>query len=251
MSQARQLLFDVVDKLANSPLWPGVPIVPQLARNPSSGGYITNAIEKAAGALQLSAGQTQAGLAVYIALPELKSSKLDTPGYFDQARMTLHVLEDQIANTSSGGFAPGNAGPRADDIAMLIKQLFPPWIPGGTAQSIACDECRVDDTMPAGIQKVVGAADLVVWTVGMVCALSLPMVARAPNVAISVSGGEVTVASGAFTGGIYYTTDGSLPTPGSTEYTSPFAVPTGKLLRAMAYPTSEGVDSGNCAAQQF
>jgi hypothetical protein len=249
MGIGRQLLFDVVDKLANSPVWPGVPIVPQLARDPASGGYVTNAIEKAAGALQLGAGQTQAGLAVYIKLPQFKSSKLDTPGYFDEARITLQVLEDQIANTASGGFAPSNNGPHADDIAMLIKQLFPPWIPGGTAQSIACDECRAEDEAPANIRKAAGDTDLVIWTVGLVCALSLPMLPRAPNVAISVSGGNVTLSCATSGASIYYTTDGSLPTPGSTEYAAPFPVPTGKLLRAMAFLS--GNDSSNCAAQQF
>ena len=53
---------------------------------------------------------------------------------------------------------------------------------------------------------------------------------------------------------IYYTTDGSLPTPNSTTYTGSFAAPTGQLLRAMAYPGSEslpGLDSSNRTAQQF
>lgn len=112
---------------------------------------------------------------------------------------------------------------------------------GATQNTLITD----DSNPPAGAQAIINTAGLEANWVGIkqinVAAFSPPAAATAPT--ISPNGGNfsssvaVTLADTMSGASIYYTTDGTTPTAGSTLYTSPFTLTTNATVNAIAVQT--------------
>ena len=241
----RQLLFDGVGYISSDPLCAGISVIPQIGRNPATGDYLTNPIDKAL--LALRAGPTgQVGLAIYAQLPFLGASQKNVPGpYFDKVNLPFLVLESEIYNYGATGYCPNGVGLRADDLAAHLCQLFQLW---------AVDQCHtfsvtfcnplVLGKVPAELAQTVKDLGAVFWGLELTGQLALPRLARtpAPRISLSSSTAPATVTiPGPVGATIWYTLDGTEPyptNPSAAVYAAPFNQPIACTVRAAAQLTT-------------
>lgn len=227
-------MFDAADRAQQAT---GVPFIPQLAKNPADGGYLTNSIQKAFTALQ-SGVEGKAGLAGYVALPHYSQSrdKSNTPvPYYDKVTVMLFLFEDQITNNGGNGY-----GLSADDFAELLGDVFQQWTDGGVASNFTVEHCNPMELgpLPKEIAEQVKDMDLVVWALVLTGSMGFNSRDKVALPSISEANGKLALACGTNGAALYYTTDGTLPTPtNGTLYTAPINPPS-TMLRVVGYKTN-------------
>jgi hypothetical protein len=254
MSAFIQLMFDAMDRIQADGYCAGIPVIPQLARDPSSGGFIQRDIDEAMEAAQT--GSTgKAGLAVYIFLPKCSASKPNviTP-FWDEVELWLTIIEEQMINVDVNGFAPANVGIRADALAFHLAQLFHQWSNDGCGKNFAVRYCdpMPRHLLPAEIRKEL--KNHVIWELGLRNQITSGQLAKASMPALGISGSAypyTVTMTGADTGAdVYYTTDGSLPRPDNgTKYSIAITIAAPCMFRGAAY--KEGAVGSDVRAKSF
>lgn len=254
MSFPRQLHFDVADAIGQLGPAAGVPIVTQLAKAPSGGGYLVQETDIALAALQTGAGG-KIGLSIYVQLPVLITDMDDLPTpWFNKTRISIFFFESQLENAGENGFAPDNAGIYCDDLATYVSRALQQYTFGGIAENFVVRECAAlpRELMSPELARAMKDAGLMIWTLTLEGSLGTTSLNKVEVPTIAVNAGEVTLSCATGGASLYYTTNKSYPTPtNGTLYAGEFAQPAaGTLLRVVGYLAGTPVQS-NVGWQQF
>lgn len=211
---------DVAGYLAADAYFADVPVL-NIAK-----GVTASDIEQALGAFNEKSGK--AGAAVLVFMPTARAPKPNNAGPALDLQLEVRVFEMPIVNRATGG-----TGKTAEAIAARVMQLLHHWSPG--AGAIVSE--------PAAMQPVM-QDDTVAYSLFFGVPCQLAPLERARPVTFSLGNDELQLQCATNGASIYYTTDGTMPTPDATQYTDAIAAPeSGTTVRAIAFKS--GIAASN------
>jgi Fn3 associated len=176
------------------------------------------------------AGQNgKGGATIEVLMPSLKSALPETAGPICTLEQSFIVKEQPTVNQGANG-----TGLSVEQIAVNLAQTFQLFYLGGPMQGFyAAPEFYKYQPVPNG-------SPFIAVAVVLQATFALTPLARTLAPAASAVGETVTLTDQQPGGGsaIYYTTDGSFPgsgNPAAVEFSTPFTVASGTLVRAAAY----------------
>jgi hypothetical protein len=227
----QQFQLDIAARLEAAAFFVDVPVLVYRARSAMTAAQIQDQINAALGALTAQNGK--AGLCITIMMPQLSTREQELPGPYLHMACKVRVQENVMVNMGEGGTQIA-----CEDAAIAVAQTLHLWTPGGTAGII-----RVAENTIVPVEIVEG---YVTYDVAMESDLDLACLAKTPQPLISASGELISIACANPAAAIYYTLDGTLPWSGNglypssaTNYTNPFSVTAGTMVRAAAYAAGE------------
>ena len=228
--------LDVAARLESAAQFETVPVFIYRARTASTAAQIQDQINAALGAFSPQGGKC--GLAVTVLMPQLDTEKQELPGPYLHLKCVIRVQENVMVNMGPGGtLIP------CEDAAIAVAQLLHLWTPGGTA-----------GILRAGADTITPNSSFegkVTYDVQIEGELDLAPLLKTAMPLVSVEEGEITILCQDDAANVYYTTDGSAPWAGNTNYLTTallyagaFAAPeAGTLIRAAAFnPALAGSD---------
>jgi len=219
--------LDLAARLQSAPAFAAIPVLVFRPRAALTAAQIQDQINSALGTLTTQNGK--AGLCATILMPLLTTQKPDLPGPFLHLQCTVRVQENVIVN-----MGPAGTQIPCEDAAISVAQLLHQWSPGATAGILSA--------APDTIRPNPDYKSLVTYDVLLESDLDLPAQSNTAQPFITNNEGEITITCSDSAAAIYYTTDGSLPWPGNSTYstaaqpyTAPFSAASGALIRAASY----------------
>lgn len=192
-------------------------------------GDLENEISRALGALTVTGGKLGVCAVVMTARADVRNPNVPGP-YLEEIGIAVHVEESVLINQS----ATGTQKP-CSDIAEQVLAALHNWTPVGRGRPI--------QAAPAGALTV--GAPLIgdrayICSLRTAAGVSATALSTVATPTASPDGGEtpatVTLACATAGAAIFYTTDGSDPSPiAGTLYTAPVAVAAAATLKARAY----------------
>ena len=229
---------DIQARLQNDPYFAG--LIPVLLQRV---GITEDDIQVALQTMQ--AGFSAVGSVVIVLMPDISTDTPNAPGPRYWVRYALQVIDWPIVRRQS----PGGTGVSAEEIADRVREIMQYFSPRN--QAFAFDTVTPVPMTEGRVSYVVRFKRIGADQPPPQCAA----VTFSPN----AGPGPVTLtltASQPAGATIWYTTDGSYP--GSTQaapvgtalqYTAPFSVPSGTLIRAAAEFPSGGYQQSNYISQ--
>ena len=192
-----QLKTLAVDRLLADEYFASIPVLDERVQE------LDNVIDRAVADL---------GLCVFCTVPNMAVQNPNLPGpYFSEVDLIFRVFERPILNSLADGDGGGKTGL---ETAATIAGLMHLWIPDSAKEPVVVERIALGND-----------PDRVAYDV--ICAhrggISYEL-DRVETPEISVAGGNATITCGTAGAAIYYTTDGTQPSPrNGTLYTGAFA----------------------------
>lgn len=181
------------------------------------------------------------GAVAVVLMPSLQPGEPDAPGPEYFVEQQVQVISQALMNAADAG----GTGKTAEDLAQRVRQLLHRWESGlGTWSFTRMEPLPGND--PGKVSYVVTFRRTAMDEGLAKCGLPLidPDTGAAPQ--------EVTLTTGTAGAQIWYTLDGSLPTPTNPQarrYYAAFTVAAAATLRAVAYKPDHA--ASNVAAATF
>lgn len=253
MDALQQLQLDVMSRLTADTNFQFVQTVNARPRSEEDAVLIQTKIDQAlAGMVRYiarTAGQTDAeweaaceasgksGLCIAVLMPEVELPQTGLPGpALIEVVMTVRVTENPLINMDDAN----GTKITAEDGAVKVLQALHHWSPNGS-------QSFVGDKKP--LRPLEGEGK-VIYDVVTRMMLPLAIPEKCANPVITISGNNVEIACATSGAAIYYTTNGTLPTPTSgTLYSDNFEPGDVTLIRAVA--TKSGLATSDTAQKPF
>jgi Fn3 associated len=177
----------------------------------------------------LAGNNSKGGASIEVLMPSLKTALPETAGPVCTLEQRFIVKEQPTVNQGANG-----TGLSVEQIAVNIAQTFQLFYLGGPMQGFyAAPEFYKYQAMP-------DEAAFIAVAVTLHATFALTALARTSAPTASAAAETVTLIDQQPGGGstLYYTTDGSFPgsgNPSAMQYTTPFTVASGTVVRAAAY----------------
>jgi hypothetical protein len=169
------------------------------------------------------------GATIEVLMPTLKTALPDTAGPVCILEQKFVVKEQPTVNLGANG-----TGLTCEQIAVNLAQTFQLFFLGGPMQGFYA--------APSFYKYIEGSSDKAFVAIQVVLNATFVLTAlqRTAGPAASAAAQTVTLTDQQPGGGsiIYYTTEGSFPgsgNPNATQYTTPFTVASGTIVRTAAY----------------
>lgn len=168
----------------------------------------------------------KAGLGILVPLPSFIPAKGDGPGPSGKVIISVQVIENTLVNNGDAG-----VGVSCFDLAFAVCSALHRLTLNGVNTIYASP---TDGVRPLRLTDDISGD--VAFEAVMEMQVNVRPRGRAVQPTISVAAGSITLACSNAESELWYSIDGSLPTPGNGElYTVPFAAPpSGTVVRALA-----------------
>lgn len=219
-----QMQADVFAKLNAENFFAGFTIISEIT------GLTESDFNTAISTVKVASGKI--GVAILVRLPSVNNQDFGSVVIQNRFRLTVRILELPKFNRGARG-----TGIAYSLISRELQIALNAFCLGGST-------LYFKGTQPYNDGEGTIGEDVFFETIQ-----ALPMASKARKPAISGNAGAVTITTATPGAAIYYTTDGSFPSPTATLYAAPFAVVSPACVRACAWLA--GLQGSDVAAMNF